>query len=125
MSWFRDRETFHFCVVGTEEDKAEDHTCPHLAFSLPVLFHSSKHSVSEHRVISLGSSPLVAVDNNAEQKTEQLKVLLEQRSTDPPSHRLICTLERNDSHLGVVLQTCYFHTQLQSCASSVCFHFQR
>lgn len=46
----------------------------------------------------------MALDNNTEQKTKQLEVLLGQRSTDPPSHRHICTLERNYSHLGVVLK---------------------
>lgn len=44
----------------------------------------------------------MALDNNTEQKTKQLEVLLGQRSTDP--HRHICTPERNYSHLGVVLK---------------------
>lgn len=44
----------HFLSVLLEQRKTKQRIArPHLAFSLPVLFHSSKHSVSEHRVISL------------------------------------------------------------------------
>lgn len=105
MSWFRDRETFLFCVVGTEEDRAEDHhPCPHLAFSPPVLFHSSKHSISEHCVIS----PWIITFGGCRQryrtenKTAGGAAGAEEHGSS--QHKLICTLERNYSHLGVVLK---------------------
>lgn len=68
--------------------------------------HSSKHSVSELHV----SSPWIITfggcrqQHRTENKGKQLEVQLGQRSTDPPSHRPICTHERNYSHLGAVLK---------------------
>lgn len=88
MSWFRDRETFHFCVVGTEEDRAEDHTCPHLASSLPVLFHSSNHGVSEHCVVS----PWIITFGGCRQYSTENKTVggaagaEEQGSSQPQTH---------------------------------------
>lgn len=98
----------HFISVLLEQRKTEQRITRVLIWPLLYLFcFTALTTVSvTTEWFPLGSSPLVAVDNTV-QKTKQLEVLLGQRSRDPPSHRLICTLGRNYSHLGVCAQTCY------------------
>lgn len=94
-----------FSVLLEQRKTAEDHhPCPHLAFSPPVLFHSSKHSISEHCVIS----PWIITFGGCRQryrtenKTAGGAAGAEEHGSS--QHKLICTLERNYSHLGVVLK---------------------